>query len=99
MDARAVRVAPGGVRITVRLKSAAGRDRIEGIANGLGGDAALQVSVTAPPESGKANAALIGLLAKAWHLPKSAMRVASGARARTQDRGHRGRWAGAQGPH
>lgn len=84
MGAEAVRLADGGVRIAVRLKPAAGRDRIEGIANGPGGDAALRVSVTAPPEAGKANAALIRLLAKTWHLPKSAMHVAVGARARTK---------------
>jgi uncharacterized protein YggU (UPF0235/DUF167 family) len=98
MGACAVRVAAGGVRVAVRLRPAAGRNRIEGIADGPDGGRALRISVTAPPEAGKANAALIGLLAKAWHLPKSTMRVASGARA-DQEHGHHGRRAGAEGPH
>lgn len=38
--------------------------------------------VTAPPESGKANAALLKLLAKAWKLPKTSLSVISGATAR-----------------
>ncbi len=32
---------------------------------------ALKAQVTAPPEDGKANQAVIALLADAWHLPKS----------------------------
>lgn len=42
----------------------------------------LQVKVGAPPEGGKANAALIKLLAKAWKLPKSAITLVSGRRDR-----------------
>lgn len=38
----------------------------------------LRVLVTAPPEDGKANAAVIKLLAKAWRLPKSAFVVIAG---------------------
>ena len=34
--------------------------------------------VTEPPEDGKANAALIKLLAKAWKLPKSAVSLVAG---------------------
>ena len=84
MGAGVVTVAEGGVRVAVRLKPVAGRNRIEGVKSGPGGDAALSVSVTAAPEAGKANAALVRLLAKAWRLPKSTMRVAAGARSRTK---------------
>jgi uncharacterized protein YggU (UPF0235/DUF167 family) len=38
--------------------------------------------VAAPPEDGKANAALIALLAKTLGVPKSAIRIASGETAR-----------------
>ena len=42
----------------------------------------LAALVTAPPEDGKANAALIKLLAKTWKLPKTTITVAAGAAAR-----------------
>ena len=35
--------------------------------------------MTAPAEGGKANAALIRALAKAWRLPKTSLRLARGA--------------------
>jgi len=43
---------------------------------------ALKAQVTAPAEDGKANAALIELLAAAWKLPKSAFAVNRGATSR-----------------
>jgi uncharacterized protein YggU (UPF0235/DUF167 family) len=42
----------------------------------------LKAAVTAPAEDGKANAAVIDLLAKAWRLPKSAFTVTRGAAGR-----------------
>lgn len=52
---------------------------------GIGADgSAIKVSVTAPPEDGKANAAVIKLLAKAWKLPKSSISVAAGAASRNK---------------
>ena len=42
----------------------------------------IKASVTAAPEDGKANAALIALLAEEWHLPKSVFAVVRGAAAR-----------------
>ena len=72
-------VTDGGVRLAVRLTPKASRDRIEGVATDADGRALLKVSVTAVPEDGKANAALIKLLAKEWRLPKSAMEIIQGA--------------------
>ncbi len=43
---------------------------------------ALKAAVTAPPEDGKANDAVIALLADQWHLPKSSFTVIKGATAR-----------------
>ena len=43
---------------------------------------ALKAQVTAPAEDGKANAAVIALLAAAWKLPKSAFAVTRGATSR-----------------
>lgn len=52
---------------------------------GIGADgSAIKVSVTAPPEDGKANAAVIKLLAKAWKVPKSSVSVATGAASRNK---------------
>jgi uncharacterized protein (TIGR00251 family) len=72
-------VVDGGVKLAVRLTPKASRDRIEGVAEDAEGRAVLKVSVTAVPEDGKANAALIKLLAKEWRLPKSTMDIVQGA--------------------
>ncbi|MFI5000225.1 MAG: DUF167 domain-containing protein [Reyranellales bacterium] len=44
----------------------------------------LKSAVTAPPEDGKANAAVIDLLSLEWRLPKSAFEVVKGASARNK---------------
>ncbi len=68
-----------GVRIRVRLTPKASRDRIEGLQPDAEGGCFLKVSVTAVPEGGKANAALVKRLAKEWRLPKTSLTVVSGA--------------------
>ncbi len=55
---------------------------MEGWAEGAGGQRYLKARVRAVPEGGKANAALIALLAETLDVPKSALRIASGASAR-----------------
>ncbi len=42
----------------------------------------IKASVTAAPEDGKANAAVIALLAEEWRLPRSVFAVVRGAQAR-----------------
>lgn len=75
--------ADSGLRLFVRLTPKAARDGIAGIkaavataANPSGCE--LDVKVTAVPEKGRANAALIALLAKALHLPQSAIALVAG---------------------
>ena len=58
------------------------RNRIEGLETAADGRAWLQVAVTAAPEGGKANKAVIALLAKTWRVPKTSITVAAGASAR-----------------
>jgi uncharacterized protein (TIGR00251 family) len=70
---------PSGVRLHIRLQPRARRERIEGIVAEPDGRVAFKVAVTAPPESGKANAALVALLGKSWRLPKSAIEIVGGA--------------------
>jgi uncharacterized protein (TIGR00251 family) len=78
-DLTPLRMVEGGVRIAVKLTPRARRDAIDGVEREADGTASLRVAVTAPPEDGKANAALIALLGKAWRLPKGAFEIVGGA--------------------
>jgi uncharacterized protein (TIGR00251 family) len=71
-----------GVRVEVKVTPRAAATRIGGLADDAAGAKVLKIAVTAPPEDGKANRAVIELLASEWRLPKSAFAVASGAGAR-----------------
>jgi uncharacterized protein (TIGR00251 family) len=73
------RHAHNGATVAIRLTPKAKTVGITGIMEQADGGAALKVSVTAAPERGKANAAMIALLAKTWRLPKSAITLAVGA--------------------
>ncbi len=73
-----------GVLLPVRLTPGARRNAISGMAEDADGTCRLKVSVTAVREGGKANAALIKLLAKSWGLPQSAISIKSGAKARAK---------------
>ena len=73
------RSVPGGANVAVRLTPKGGRDAIEGIVADAAGGRRLKVRVAAPPEDGKANAALIALLAKTWKIPKSRIALIGGA--------------------
>ena len=75
-------VTEDGLRIAVRLQPKAGRNEIVGIAEGAGQASHLKVRVTAAPESGKANAALEAVLAKAWRVAPSMVKVVGGAKSR-----------------
>ena len=70
---------PNGLRVAVKLTPKASRDRVEGVAPEADGSTALKVSVTAVPEDGKANAALIKLLSKEWRVAKSSIDIVHGA--------------------
>ena len=71
-----------GLQSRVRLTPKAARDRVQGVVRDADGTAALKVAVTAPPEKGKANAALIKILARAWRVPKSDLALVAGHRDR-----------------
>jgi uncharacterized protein len=70
-----------GVRVRVKVLPRARRDAVDGIVEGRDGPA-LRVWVTAPPDEGKANAAVIALLARAWRVPKSAIALVQGTTSR-----------------
>lgn len=68
-----------GVRLALRVTPKASRNAIAGLADTAAGGKALKVTVTAVPENGKANEAVVKLLAKAWKLPKTSLTVVAGA--------------------
>jgi len=76
---------PGEVVFHVRVKPRASRNSFEGERDG-----ALVVRLTAPPLEGQANAALVELLAARLHVPKSAVRIVGGERAKRKRIGVRG---------
>ena len=73
-----------GLRLAIRLTPKAATERIAGIvADGRGGWQ-LKIGVTAPPVGGKANAALVKLLARQLRLAPRDLVVASGASDRSK---------------
>ena len=70
--------AENGVRVFVRLTPKAGRESIQGFQQDASGQTRLKVAVTAVPEKGKANAALVKLLAKRLKVAKSALTITAG---------------------
>jgi uncharacterized protein YggU (UPF0235/DUF167 family) len=66
------------IRLAVRLTPKAAKSAINGWARDVAGAPYLKVSVTAAPDKGKANKALIDLLAQAWGLPKSRIALIRG---------------------
>ncbi len=73
---------PEGLRVALKVTPKAARAEITGVEAAAAGRARLKVRVTEAPEGGKANAAVVKLLAKAWKLPKGALRVTAGAKDR-----------------
>ncbi len=71
-----------GLRVALKVTPKAARAGVTGLETDAAGRAVLKVRVTEAPEGGKANAALIKLLAKAWKLPKGALKVVAGAKNR-----------------
>jgi uncharacterized protein YggU (UPF0235/DUF167 family) len=72
-----VRDADGGSTVRVRVRPRASRDAVGGERNG-----ALVVRVTAAPVDGAANDALARVLARALHVPPSAVAVRQGGSSR-----------------
>ena len=64
---------PGGTRLRLRVKAGAKKTAILGVHGG-----ALKLSVAAAPERGKANRAVVKLLAEALGLPASTVTVVEG---------------------
>ncbi|ANL36136.1 MULTISPECIES: DUF167 domain-containing protein [Rhizobium] len=70
------------LRLTVRLTPNGGRDAFDGIETDSEGETYLKARVTAVPEKGKANKALIALVSKSVGVAKSSITLVSGETAR-----------------
>ncbi len=71
------RAVPDGLNLSVRVTPKASKDAIAGTI-AMPDGVALKLSVSAPPDKGKANQAVCELLAAKLGLPKSAVAVISG---------------------
>ena len=80
-ESRPFRLQTDGVLLNVRLTPRASRDGIDGVKPGPNGTY-VQARVRAVPEDGRANAALVELVADEIGVPKSTVGVASGHTAR-----------------
>ena len=63
------------VRVTPRARST----RIDGLHEDGEGGIRLRVAVTEAADAGRANAAVLALLAREWRIPKTSLAVVSGA--------------------
>jgi uncharacterized protein (TIGR00251 family) len=72
----------GGLRLAICLSPRARADRLNGVVVAAGGGRVLTAAVTAPPEGGRANEALLRLLAQEWRLPRRDLSIVAGAASR-----------------
>lgn len=67
-----------GLLLYLRVTPNAGRDAIDGAETRDDGSCVLRVRVSAVPDKGKANAAVVALVARALAVPKTAITLVSG---------------------
>ncbi|TWT40360.1 hypothetical protein RAS1_40680 [Phycisphaerae bacterium RAS1] len=73
LDCLQLTESPAGVEFQIKVVPGASRDRVAGV---LG--TALKIAVSAPPEAGKANAAIIELLAARLAVRRKDVEIVSG---------------------
>ena len=73
-----LRPGKGGLLLSLRVTPKSSRDEVTGLHTAADGAVSLAVKVSAPPDKGKANKAVIETLARACGLPKSAFSLVSG---------------------
>jgi hypothetical protein len=71
-----------GAQVALKVTPRAASNSVQGVEGDGAGRRHLAVRLSAPPEAGKANAALVKLLAKRWGLAQRDLAVVSGAGAR-----------------
>lgn len=73
-----LRPGKGGLLLAVRVTPKSARDEVAGLHTASDGSVSLAVKVTAVPDKGKANKAVIETLARACRMPKSAFQLVAG---------------------
>ncbi len=73
-----------GLLLAVRVQPGASANRVDGIVGGADNTLRVSVKVTAAPDKGEANKAVIRLLAKTWKVPASRIEIAAGATQRNK---------------
>jgi uncharacterized protein (TIGR00251 family) len=69
----------GGVCVRLRVTPRARRNGIEGLVADAEGGVRLKVAVNAAAEDGRANSAVLELLAREWRLPRASLTLKNGA--------------------
>lgn len=75
-------VTADGLRLRLKVTPKSRRNGPQGYVALADGGCALRLGINAPPEDGRANAAIVSLLAKRMAVAKSAISVVSGAKDR-----------------
>jgi len=73
-----------GIAVDIRLAPKASKNAVTGIDTLADGSRVLKVSVTAVPEKGKANKALLKLLSKSWGVGMQSLDLIKGAKDRNK---------------
>jgi hypothetical protein len=73
-----------GVSVRLRVTPRGGGDRVEGLVCDADGGSFLKLRVSAVAEKGKANDAVVKLLAKTWRLPRTALSITAGETGRNK---------------
>ena len=81
INTRAWRRTEAGLLLSVRLTPKASSDRVDGLGTGANGPH-LMARVRAVPDKGKANAALLEVIAAWLGVPKAAVRLHTGGKSR-----------------
>jgi hypothetical protein len=83
-DKAALSAGAGRLMLRLRVKPGASRNRVLGRSLLSDGNEVVVVSVSAPPEGGRANLAVAALVAEALELPRRDVEIVGGATARTK---------------
>ncbi len=68
-----VQPSENGATLKIRVQPRASRDQVDGYQGGM-----LRLRVTAPPQAGKANGAVVSLLAQTLGIPKKQVQIVRG---------------------
>lgn len=72
-----LRLRADGLEVALHIQPRARRSEVAGLFNG-----ALKLKITAPPADGAANRAIVEFVAARLHIPRSRIRIVSGAKSR-----------------